>query len=117
MNYQGKCAHLHGHNAVAEVAFSSSTLDGRGMVIDFEDIKTLVQSFLDEELDHKVILAQHDPFVALLKKEGEPVTVTEGNPTAENIARLIFDFAKKKGMPVSSVKLWETPTSCAEYSL
>ena len=39
----------------------------------------------------------------------------ETNPTAENIARLIYDTAKAKKLPVSSVTLWETPNSFATY--
>ena len=37
------------------------------------------------------------------------------NPTAENIARLIFDVAREKGFPVIDVRLWETPGCCARY--
>ena len=37
------------------------------------------------------------------------------NPTAENIAKLIFDHARGKGLPVIEVRLWETPTSYAAY--
>jgi len=38
------------------------------------------------------------------------------NPTAENIARLIFDHARSQGFPVVEVRLWETPLCCAVYS-
>jgi 6-pyruvoyltetrahydropterin/6-carboxytetrahydropterin synthase len=37
------------------------------------------------------------------------------NPTAENIARLIFDYAKSRRLPVASVRLWETVNSHADY--
>jgi len=46
---------------------------------------------------------------------GEPVFVVETNPTAEGIARLIFDVARQQGLPVSRVTVWETPTSYATY--
>ena len=116
LNYVGKCAHLHGHNAVVEVEFSSSVLDSRGMVIDFDDIKTFVQSFLDETLDHRMILSKNDPFSAWLKKEGEPVFEMDENPTAENIAKLIYQTVKTKKLPITRVRLWESPTASAEYS-
>lgn len=116
LNYVGKCAHLHGHNAVVEVEFSASVLDSRGMVIDFEDIKVLVQSFLDETLDHRMILSKKDPFSAWLKKEGEPVYEMEENPTAENIAKLIYRSIQERKLPISRVRVWESPSACAEYS-
>ena len=37
------------------------------------------------------------------------------SPTAENIAKLIFDVARQSGLPVSEVRLWETPHCCAAY--
>ncbi len=37
------------------------------------------------------------------------------NPTAENIARLIFDNAKGQGLPIVEVRLWETPHCFATY--
>jgi 6-pyruvoyltetrahydropterin/6-carboxytetrahydropterin synthase len=116
LNYMGKCAHLHGHNAVAEVEFSSESLDSRGMVIDFEEIKATVQSFLDETLDHRMLLSKKDPFVVMLKNEGEPVFEMDENPTAENIAKLIHQFIKSKKLPISRVRVWESPSACAEYS-
>jgi 6-pyruvoyltetrahydropterin/6-carboxytetrahydropterin synthase len=38
------------------------------------------------------------------------------NPTAENIARAIYEHVRAAGYPVRSVQLWETPTSHATYS-
>ena len=51
----------------------------------------------------------------VLQGMGEPVFVVETNPTAEGIARLIFDVARQQGLPVSRVTVWETPTSYATY--
>ena len=47
---------------------------------------------------------------------GEPVVTIKGNPTAEAIAELIFNYAKSLKLPVVSVKVWETVNSFAEYS-
>ncbi|MDX1386127.1 MAG: 6-carboxytetrahydropterin synthase, partial [bacterium] len=60
LDYDGKCAHPHGHNAMVEVEFSSKKLDDRGMVIDFVDIKRELKAFLDQEFDHKMLLRQDD---------------------------------------------------------
>ena len=47
LNYQGKCQHLHGHNARAVITLESNELDERGMVMDFSEVKQLVWAWLD----------------------------------------------------------------------
>ena len=115
MKYEGKCRHLHGHNGIIEVDLSMQALDGRGMVVDFSDIKRTLKAWIDETLDHKMILCKHDPVIPLLKQNNEVFYLMDENPTAENLAKLIFEFAKKTGLPVVEVRLWETSTSCASY--
>ena len=116
MDYNGVCQHPHGHNAVVEIHIGAATLDGRNMVADFGDIKRIVKGWIDQELDHKMILRQDDPLVAALQKMGEPVYLLDSNPTAERIAQLIFDKSREHGLPVSRVTVWETPTSWATYT-
>ncbi len=115
LNYKGKCQHLHGHNADAIITLESGSLDARGMVVDFTDIKAVVKEWLDNELDHTLLLSRNDPLLPLLEEAGERVFVMDDNPTAENIARLIFEFVARQGFPVVEVSLWETGTSCASY--
>ena len=85
------------------------------MVIDFNDIKRILQRWIDEELDHKMLLSKDDPLLLPLQKMKEPVFVMDENPTAENIARLIFDYAKSQSLPVTRIQFWETPSSTAIY--
>jgi 6-pyruvoyltetrahydropterin/6-carboxytetrahydropterin synthase len=115
LDYDGKCRHLHGHNAVVEIEVRSNTLDSRNMVWDFSDIKRIVKRWIDTELDHRVLLRHDDPLVVALRQLGEPVYVLDGNPTVERIARLIFDHMVAEGLPVAQVRVWETPTSYADY--
>ena len=115
MDYAGKCRHPHGHNGKLEVTIRKDSLDRLGMVMDFEDIKATVQRWVDDELDHKMLLSSKDPLVAVLRGLGEPVVVIEGNPTAENIAKLVFERAQAMKLPVASVRLWETVNSYAEH--
>ncbi|OGR82760.1 MAG: 6-carboxytetrahydropterin synthase QueD [Elusimicrobia bacterium RIFCSPHIGHO2_02_FULL_57_9] len=115
LEYTGKCRHPHGHNGKIEITMRAKKLDKLGMVMDFEDIKTTIQKWVNTELDHKMLLNAEDPLVAILRGLGEPVVTTKGNPTAENIAKLIFNHAKNQKLPVVSVKLWETVNSHAEY--
>jgi len=115
LNYNGQCRHLHGHNGRVEVDVEAGKLDGRGMVHDFSDIKATIKNWIDETLDHRMLLCTDDPILPVLKQRGELVYVMDENPTAENIAKLIFDHARAKGLPVVEVRLWETPTSYATY--
>jgi 6-pyruvoyltetrahydropterin/6-carboxytetrahydropterin synthase len=116
MDYSGVCQHPHGHNAVVEIHIEADGLDGRNMVADFGDIKRIVKGWIDQELDHKMILREDDPLTATLQKMGEPVYVLDSNPTAERIAQLIYDKSREQGLPVSRVTVWETPTSWATYT-
>jgi len=115
LNYTGKCQHLHGHNARAVITLESSTLDARGMVEDFSELKQVVRVWLDEEIDHTLLLCRDDPLLPLLQGAGERVRVTDDNPTAEVIARMIYDYVSGKGYPVVEVAIWETDTSHASY--
>ena len=115
LNYEGKCRHLHGHNGRAIITVESPTLDHRGMVLDFSDIKQVVSSWIDETLDHRMLLHQDDPAVPLLHDLEEPMFLLDSNPTAENIARLIFDFTRNHGYPIVECQLWETPRCHATY--
>ena len=115
LDYDGICRHPHGHNAVAEIEVRTDALDSRNMVVDFNDIRSVMKSWIDRELDHKMILRRDDPLVASLRALGEPVYVIDSNPTAERIARLIFDVSREEGLSVSRVTVWETPTSWATY--
>ena len=116
LDYDGVCKHPHGHNAIVEVDVRTDSLDTRNMVADFSDIKRIVKGWIDRELDHKMILRHDDPLLPALQELGEPVYVLESNPTVERIARLIFEKAHESGLNVMAVRVWETPTSIAQYT-
>ena len=115
LDYDGKCAHAHGHNAVAEVELSCEKPDACGMVVDFGEVEDRVSEYIEANLDHRMLLRLDDPLVEALRSAGEDPFVMDSNPTAENIARLIFDAADLSGLPVTAVRLWETIDSMAEY--
>jgi 6-pyruvoyltetrahydropterin/6-carboxytetrahydropterin synthase len=115
LEYDGKCRYLHGHNGRALITLASASLDPLGMVVDFSAIKRVVGGWIDSHLDHRMILHRHDPLLPYLEAQGEPIFPVDANPTAETIARLIYDFAAAQGFPVIEVRLWETEDSCAVY--
>ena len=108
LNYDGKCRHLHGHNGRAVITLEGPGLDRRGMLVDFGDIKRQVQ-----QLDRREPRSQHAALprrsaLPVLRERGERVFVMDENPTAENIARLIYERGREAGLPVVEVVLWET---------
>ena len=72
LDYEGKCRHLHGHNGLLEVEIESESLDHRGMVMDFSDLRGVVKDWVDRNLDHKMLLHKDDPVADLLSEMGEP---------------------------------------------
>ncbi len=115
LDYEGKCRHLHGHNGRLEVEVRAAQVDTRGMVIDFSDVRDAVKGWVDANLDHRMVLSERDPAVPALRGLGEPLYLMADNPTAENIAHLVFDHLRDAGIDVDEVRLWETPDSFASY--
>lgn len=116
LNYEGKCRYLHGHNGRVLISLASSELNRTGMVCDFSEIKETIGGWINETLDHRMILCRDDPVLSYLKEIGEPVYVLDENPTAEAIARLIYEETARRGYPVIQVTLYESITSFATYS-
>ena len=115
LNYDGPCMHPHGHNGMAEIFLASDQLDKRHMLFEFGDLKEILKGWIDEQLDHKMLLHREDPLVKPLQKMGEPVYLFDTNPTAEAIARVIYDYAISKKLPVEEIRVWETESSWAAY--
>ena len=116
LHYEGKCAHPHGHNGRVEITLESETLDVCGMVLDFSELKRVVNDWVEENLDHKMVLADDDPLVPVLAAMQEPMYLMPCPPTAENLSKLIFNLVKGRGYPVSKVVFWETDKCSATYS-
>jgi 6-pyruvoyltetrahydropterin/6-carboxytetrahydropterin synthase len=85
------------------------------MVCDFSDIGDYVKAWINTELDHNMLMYKEDPLLAALQQAGERVYVMRDNPTAENIAKLIFDYVAAAGFPVVEVALHETASAIASY--
>jgi len=103
LNYAGKCKNLHGHTYLLEVTIKGKLNQKTGMVMDFEDIKKIVDKFVLKKLDHQYI--------------NKIIKV----PTAENIVQWIWKVLsksfKKYNVELYMVKLWETSNSYATYKL
>lgn len=122
LNYDGRCSHIHGHSYKWHVEVGGS-LDYRGMVIDFKDLKIAMDMALDP-FDHALVLHEHDPFIKAvpLATNGEPqrLILMTANPTAENLAlaagQRINGHLRDMGFvdtTVTQITLKETETSIA----
>lgn len=104
-NYPGKCARLHGHNWTVEAVAQGTQLNELGILIDFKIFKAELNKVLDE-FDHQFL--------------NELETFLTKNPTAENIAKEIFDKLAtaeifKDTTKLTAIKVYETPKSCVTY--
>ena len=102
--YDGDCEHLHGHNWLVSVTVSGDKLDNIGVLMDFRELKKLLRACL-AEFDH-TNLSVHPTF-------------SKVNPSAENIAKYIFDklldAIVQRGCELTEVAVSETPNSIATY--
>jgi len=114
-NHSGKCAYLHGHNGTVKIDLRNSQLNSQGMVADFIDMKNSIGKWIETTLDHHLILKESDPLVNVLREHGEVVLALPVEPTAENLAKLIYEKVEDLGLPVFSVSFWETEKCVAEY--
>jgi 6-pyruvoyltetrahydropterin/6-carboxytetrahydropterin synthase len=105
-NYKGKCENLHGHNYKVRVTVTGKELDPTGLLCDFADLKQALQGVIGS-LDH-IYLNEFPPFDVL-------------NPSAENIARYIYEQTARKiprapnGAGITSITVWESDLTAATY--
>lgn len=119
IGHKGKCSNLHGHTYKLEVVLKGIPRAGaghsdEGFVIDFSDIKTVVQQSLVDRLDHAFLAMGNEPVLETLISTGSKVALLNFRTTVENMSAYIAFELKKAALPLYSVKLWETPTSWAE---
>lgn len=115
--YPGKCARLHGHRwrTVAEV--SARELNDDGMVMDFKDLKSALRAITDR-YDHCLLIEENTLQPETLKafeRENFEVVTFPFRPTAENLAKRIFDELCSADIPVTRVSVYETPDNKATY--
>jgi len=123
--YDGKCRNLHGHSYKLSVTVIGTPIADishvkLGMVIDFGDLKKIVEEEIVDKFDHATIFNKNTPHVELAKElmdRDHNVILVDYQPTTEN---MVIDFSKKiksrlpKNIKLHSLKLQETDTSFAE---
>lgn len=127
---QGDCHNLHGHSYTAIIKLEAPTVDDADMLVNFRLIKRDIGGWLDNYWDHAVLLNETDPLLSLIQKElkeGLKLFTFNGDPTAENMARVLVDAALNseiisgakayRELRVKWVEIHETATSVARYTL
>ncbi len=104
--YKGKCENPHGHNYKVRVTLEGPALDSVGLLYDFVHLKQIIHQAI-HGVDHK-FLNDLPPFDVI-------------NPSAENIAKYLYDETSKQmrqqpnGARIASITVWETDQTAATY--
>lgn len=96
LDYAGPCANMHGHTYKLQVTVEGEVSPETGMIMDFNDLKSIVKDVVIAQFDHKCL---ND--------------VLDYNPTAENMVMDIISNLQASCINAVKVRLWETPTSYA----
>jgi|TARA_B110000914_G_scaffold55046_1_gene47659 6-pyruvoyltetrahydropterin/6-carboxytetrahydropterin synthase len=124
--YDGACRNIHGHSYKLYVTVIGLPIDDKehvkyGMVIDFKDLKKIVNQEVVEVFDHATVFNKNTPHKDLaitLKNNGHKVIMADYQPTCE---LLVIDFANKiknrlpSDILLHSLKLQETESSFAQW--
>jgi 6-pyruvoyltetrahydropterin/6-carboxytetrahydropterin synthase len=103
-DYIGACQRLHGHSYKLEVTVTNNTITGRGntpegMIIDFSELKKVVN-------DRVLVLLDHSDLNEIFK-----------TPTAENMVEWIANILFiNYGSNLLRIRLYETSNSYAEWT-
>ena len=123
--YDGLCKNMHGHSYILYVTVMGEPITDKdnpkcGMVIDFGDLKRIVNSTIVDKLDHAVMFNVDATYKTLVEdnKLFDRHEIVDYQPTCEN---MVVDFAERitkllpKDVKLYSIKLHETATSFAEW--
>jgi len=115
-SYSKRCQSIHGHSYLFEVTLESESLNKDGMVLDFGELKDVVNHFFDS-FDHSFVFYTNDPLAGHYKLMQDTVPMrmieVDYNPTAENMAYHAFRACIENDLPVVEVRVQETLTGWA----
>jgi len=123
--YDGLCKNIHGHSYVLEVTVSGTPISDpanqkQGMVIDFGDLKRVVNANIVDIFDHSLVLNKKAPVASFneISEMFDRKTWLDFQPTAENLV-IYFAGILTARLPGSiklhSIRLYETANSYAEW--
>lgn len=123
--YDGPCKNIHGHSYRLSVCVTGKIIHTEdhpknGMVIDFSDLKKIVQSKIIGVFDHALVLNAGSPHKKFAEKDDlfEKIILVDYQPTCENMT---LDFVNRirtvlpGGLTLHHLRLSETSSSFAEW--
>jgi len=124
-NYDGKCKNIHGHTYKLFVTVIGEPINDEnnpknGMVMDFGDLKKIVKKYIYDTHDHHIAVNANSPH-SEIKFENFNIELVQRKNYQPTCELMVIEFVEiiKKYLPDSvklySLKLYETPTSFAEW--
>jgi|SRR5574344_2910498 6-pyruvoyltetrahydropterin/6-carboxytetrahydropterin synthase len=122
--YDGKCRHIHGHSYILYVTVKGIPICDAdspkdGMLMDFTDLKAIINDNILGRYDHSLIMCEGSPLSEEISEYYGNVITVPFRPTCENLvihfASLINDALKSKSVTLYSLRLHETASSYAEW--
>lgn len=121
--YDGKCRNIHGHSYIMYVTVKGSPINGTGspkdgMVVDFKQLKDIVNENIIDKFDHALIMHTGSPLSEELAGAYPNVMLVDFQPSTENLLCYFAQVLKDKmpqGAELFSLKLHETASSFAEW--
>ncbi len=121
--HNGKCKNIHGHSYKLSVTLlgapKQDSSSDSGMVMDFKDLKSIINELIIDELDHALMLQENSPYLAVTSSANTPKLVTTSyQPTCEN---MLLDFASRitnaipEDLKLIKLTLRETASGYAEW--
>lgn len=133
----GKCENIHGHSMMVELCIRGK-IGPAGLLIinpdsglpnegplEFGELKEWFRGVLDKQLDHRLLLNNHDPILVDGAEALPGLQVFPGDPTTENIAKWVYEAAYQQyiqmelrptaGRSMMHVTVYETLVNSATY--
>ena len=117
-NYLGPCKEIHGHTYKLEVTVTGPIDPDTDMVMDFKELKKILQKAVLDHLDHALILKESEENRKIFSGYSGKITWMETEPTAERMIQWIFLQIRKElphTIELIDLTLYETSGSFASW--
>lgn len=116
--YHGACREIHGHSYELHVTLTANHLNEQDMLVDFKDIKRMVEAGVIKELDHALLLKHNQINLSATQNLVSKICWLEGEPTVEYLLQYIHQKIQDLftgDIHLLRLRLYETNTSYAEW--
>lgn len=117
-NHPSACKHIHGHSYRLLVTVSAEEIQENDMIIDFKELKQIVNEKVIKTFDHALVLKRKDENIKLAQNIDSKIFWMEHEPTVERLIdyiRLEIQNSLAKPVFLKKLKLYETASSFGEW--